>query len=118
MIHTIKEILRKKDERKARLEASLESLVEQLKNLGALKIVVFGSFARGDVDVNSDLDLFVLMPSSRTGKEWMNLIYENIDIKVGSDIIVFNEKEFNKKLASSSFLHEIIMGKVVYEKTS
>jgi predicted nucleotidyltransferase len=118
MIHTIKEILRKKDERKARLEAALESIVGQLKNLGALKIVVFGSFAKGDVDVNSDLDLFVLMPSSRTGKEWMNLIYENIDMKIGSDIIVFNEEEFNQKLASSSFLREISMGKVVYEKTS
>ncbi|MGQ9617303.1 MAG: nucleotidyltransferase domain-containing protein [Spirochaetota bacterium] len=117
MMYTIKEILQKKDERKARLEASLTSIIGQLKDLGTLKIIVFGSFAKGDVDVNSDLDLFVLMPSTRTGKEWMNIIYENVDRKVGSDIIVFNEEEFNQKLSSSSFLSEIILGKVVYEKT-
>lgn len=70
----LKEILQKKEERKAKLQASLNSIVTQLKGIGALKIILFGSLARDDIDVRSDLDLFVLMPSNRTGKEWMNLI--------------------------------------------
>ncbi len=43
--------------------------------MGAQKIILFGSLASGDVDVNSDLDLFVLMPSAKTGKEWTDIIY-------------------------------------------
>lgn len=112
----LKEILQKKNRRKARLQASLDSIASQLKNLGALKIILFGSFAEGDADVNSDLDLLVIMPSARTGKEWMDTIYEKIERKVASDIIVYNEEELDKKLPTSSFLQNIMKGKVVYEK--
>lgn len=114
----LKEILQRKIQRRARLQASLDSIVSQLKNLGALKIVHFGSFARGDVDVNSDLDLLVLMPSTKTGKQWMDEIYEKIERKVASDIIVYNQEEFQEKLPTSSFLQNILKGKVVYEKTA
>lgn len=114
----LKEILQRKNERKAKLQASLDSIVNQLKSLGALKIILFGSFARGDVDVNSDLDLLVLMPSDRTGKEWMDMIYEQIERKIASDIIVYKQKEFHEKLPTSSFLQNILKGKMVYEKTA
>jgi len=114
----LKEILQRKDERKAKLQASLDSIVSQLKSLGALKVILFGSFAEGKVDVNSDLDLLVLMPSIRTGKEWMDTIYDKIERKVASDIIVYNQKEFHEKLPTSSLLQNILKGKVVYEKTA
>lgn len=62
----LKEILQRKNERKAKLQASLDSIVSQLKSLGALKVILFGSFAKGEVDVNSDLDLLVnyLLPTA------------------------------------------------------
>jgi uncharacterized protein len=110
------EILQRKKERKARLQEALESIVGQLKSLGAIKIIVFGSFAQDKVDVNSDLDLFVLMPSTRTGKEWTDMIYDTIERKVASDIIVYNDKEFSERLPASAFLQNVVKGKVVYEK--
>lgn len=113
----LKEILRRKTERRAKLQASLDSMVSQLKSMGALKIILFGSFAKGDVDVNSDLDLLVLMPSTRTGKEWLDTIYEKLERKVASDILVYNQQEFNEQLPASRFLQSILKGKVVYEKT-
>jgi predicted nucleotidyltransferase len=115
-VPVLDEILLIKKDRKARLQEALESLVSQLKNLGALKVIVLGSLARDKVDVNSDLDLFVLMPSTRTGKEWMNIIYDTIDRSVASDIIVFNDNEFREKLPASAFLQNVVTGKVVYEK--
>lgn len=114
----LKEIMQRKNERKAKLQASMDSIVSQLKSLGALKVILFGSLAKGDVDVNSDLDLLVLMPSNRTGKEWMDTIYEKIERKVASDIIVYNQKEFYEMLPTSSFLQNILKGMVVYEKTA
>jgi len=109
-------ILLRKKERKARLQEALESIVGQLKNLGALKIIVFGSFAQDKVDVNSDLDLFVLMPSTRTGKEWMDIVYDTVERRVASDIIVYNDMEFRERLPTSSFLQNVVKGEVVYEK--
>ncbi len=63
------EIVKMKNNRKALLQKSLDLMVKQLKGMGALKIIVFGSFAKDKVDVDSDLDLFVVMPSTRTGKD-------------------------------------------------
>ncbi len=113
----LQDILRKKNERKNRLLASLDSIVDQLKGMGALKIVLFGSLLRDDADVNSDLDLFVVMPSEKTGKEWTDIVYDRVERKVASDIIVFNEKEFQEELPWNSLLKNILKGKVVYEKT-
>jgi predicted nucleotidyltransferase len=114
----IKEITGRKDERKAKLQKSLNLIVSQLKGMGALKIILFGSLVKGDVDVNSDIDLFVLMPSIKTGREWMDVIYRTVERKVASNIIVYNQEEFYEKLPSSSFLANISEGKVVYEKAA
>jgi len=117
-VSRVKEILQRKEQRKARLQASLDSIVNQLKGIGALKIILFGSLARGEVDINSDLDLLVLMPSTKTGKEWMNIIYDTIERRIASNIMVYNQKEFHDKLPTSSFLQNISKGKVVYEKVA
>jgi predicted nucleotidyltransferase len=114
----IKEIFKKKEERRAKLERCLDFIVDRLKGMGAQKIILFGSLARGDVDVNSDLDLFVLMPSTKTGKKWMDIIYSTVERKIASHIIVFNQEEFQKELPTSCFLENILKGKVVYEKAA
>ncbi len=112
----IVEISKRKEERKKQLETALESLRIQLINLGAKKIILFGSLNENEIDVNSDLDLFVLMPSSKTGKEWISYIYENLERDVASDIIVYNEDEFHEQLPNNSFLREIKKnGKILYE---
>lgn len=114
----LKEISEKISNRKIKLSKSLDSLILQLKDFGAIKIYIFGSFIRDEIDVNSDLDLLVIMPSNKTGKEWINLIYSNIKRDISSDIIVFNENEFKNQIPSNSFLENIInSGRLVYEKT-
>ena len=114
----LKEISDKITNRKIKLRKSLNSILKQLKNFGAIKIYLFGSYVRDEIDVNSDLDIFVIMPSNKTGKEWINLIYSNIQRDISSDIIVFNEKEFKSQMPSNSFLENIInSGRLVYEKT-
>ncbi|MFW9914507.1 MAG: nucleotidyltransferase domain-containing protein [Candidatus Thorarchaeota archaeon] len=111
-------ILQRQNERKIKLQASLDSIVAQLKPLGALRIILFGSFAKDIVDINSDLDLLVIMPPTRAGKEWLALIYDNIERRVASDILVFNQNEFNAKVQRSVFLQDILdSGKLIYAKT-
>lgn len=114
----VSEILRRRAERKAKLEKCLEAIVDQLKDMGALKIILFGSLARDEVDVHSDLDLLVIMPSTKNGKEWMEKIYQEVERKVASNIIVYNLDEFEKKLPLSSFLQNVLKGRVIYEKAA
>nr|MDO8135628.1 nucleotidyltransferase domain-containing protein [Candidatus Njordarchaeum guaymaensis] len=112
-------ILERRDQRKRKLQSALDSIVSQLRKMGSMKVIVFGSLATGDVDVNSDVDLLAIMPGTRSGKEWSKLIYENVERGIASDIIVFNETEFEKELPLNSFLRQIVKsGKVVYEETS
>jgi predicted nucleotidyltransferase len=114
----LKEILQNKIDRENRLKSSMESITRQLVELGALKIILFGSLAEGRVDVYSDLDLLAIMPSEKTGKEWIDLIYENVKRGIAADIIAYNKEEMEKKLPTSSFLqHVLISGRVIYEKT-
>lgn len=114
----IREIHRKKEERRTKLQRALESIVAELKEMGAQKIILFGSLASGDVDVNSDLDLFVLMPSAKTGKDWTDIIYSTVEKRVASHIIAFNQDEFRKELLTNCFLENILKGKVLYEKAA
>jgi predicted nucleotidyltransferase len=113
----IEEILKRKRARKERLQLALDSIVEQLEAFGTLRIILFGSLQSDEVDVHSDLDLLVIMPASRSGKEWAKFIYETIDRGAASDIIAYNVEEFERDYSSSSFLREIVAnGKIVYEK--
>ena len=105
-----------KEKRRAKLQATLDSLVEELGALGALRIILFGSFSRGEIDVGSDLDLLVIMPSMKTGRKWRDLIYTRVERTAGVDLIVFNEQEFRENLPKSAFLRRALEGKVVYEK--
>lgn len=114
----LKEILQKKAERETNLKSFLDIIKSQIKNMGALKIILFGSLISEKIDVYSDLDLLVIMPSTKSGKEWTKLIYENVERKVASDIIVYNHKEFEDDLPTSRFLRNVLKsGRVIYEKT-
>ena len=114
---TLKEIIKKKTERKKRLQISLDLLIKQLKEHGALKVILFGSMVKDEIDVDSDIDLFVIMPQNKSGKEWMDFIYKSFERGISSDIIVYNKNEFEAKFPTSSFLQDIISsGRIIYEK--
>ncbi len=117
LMSKLKEILQRKTEREEKLKSSMESITRQLIQLGALKIILFGSLAEGNVDVYSDLDMLVIMPSTKSGGEWMKFVYANVERGIDSDIIVYNQEELREKLPVSSFLRHVLQsGRVVYEK--
>lgn len=110
-------ILRRKALRAQRLQAALERIVVQLQELGARKVILFGSLARGETDVHSDLDLLVLMPATRTSSVWSEIVYETVERGVAADLIVYNEEDFQQEITRSSLLRNALAsGRVVYEK--
>jgi len=108
-------IRRKK--RREELQNALEQILSQLQEMGALKIILFGSFALGTLTRWSDLDLLVVMPSNKSGKEWFQDIYNKINVEVGFDILPFTEEELRQKRKYSSFINSILEeGQLIYEK--
>ena len=111
-------IIRRRRNREIKLQTRLDSMVEQLKEMGATRIVLFGSVAKGEVDLNSDLDLLVIMPPGRSGKAWMQRVYDQLDRGVASDILVYNQEEFERALPTSTFLRHVMdSGRILYEGT-
>ena len=113
------DIRSEKARRHKKLMNSVELIRSRLIELGAEKIVLFGSLARNEIDVASDLDLLVVMPPGRSGKEWMGLIYEQVDRRLASDIIAYNRDEWEQELPVSRFLkNALASGRIIYEKNS
>ena len=57
---TLYEMAQEREARLKDLERNLQRVVLQLKDLGARKIVLFGSLARGAISAHSDLDLLAM----------------------------------------------------------
>lgn len=63
-----------------------------------LKVIVFGSYARGDADVGSDLDLMVVereIPDY--AQEYLRLHGVLDSLGIGVDLLLFTESEFEEK---------------------
>jgi len=116
MITTLEELHERKALRRAQLEKELAGIKRQLVAMGALKLVLFGSFAQGKAGLASDLDIIAVMPSSRTGREWMRDIYSTLDRSVDCDIIAYTEEELRQTTRVSRFLrHALSTGRIIHE---
>ena len=88
------------------LETELGKIVGDLKKLGARKIVLFGSLARGNPRLMSDIDLIAIFKDNDRFKTRMQKIYSEIEA---------NEQEF-ERLKDRSFFRRIAKeGKVLFE---
>jgi predicted nucleotidyltransferase len=118
-MRTLRSILERKEQRWKTLERHLPRIVEQLEALGALKVILFGSFVRGDVGLGSDLDLIAIMPSSLSSREWIRKIYAEIERGIACDILAYSEGDLQAMLPTSHFLRHVLKeGKVIYEAGS
>ena len=119
MALTIQKIKKRKERRKKVLARDLESITRQLVRMGAQKILLFGSYAEGIIRSWSDLDIIAVMPSTRTGKEWMGKIYDEIERNVACDILAFTHEELEKQIPLSRFLrYALENGRVIHETGS
>lgn len=110
--------LAEREQRRALLERELERIVAQLRNLGARKIILFGSAAEGRVSPFSDLDLLVVMPGPEGFAYWSRRLYEEIDRRVAVDFFPYNEEEFEEVQRTSRLIrHALRTGNVLYERS-
>lgn len=62
------------------------------------RVIVFGSYGRGDADEGSDLDLMVIKPKVENPYEEMIRLHETVGkIDVGVDVLVYSDDEFERR---------------------
>jgi predicted nucleotidyltransferase len=80
----------------------INQLLEALKQSDPYRIILFGSYARGTADENSDIDMVVILDNNdvaRTYEErlkkklYINKLVRNINYKIALDILVYSKEE-------------------------
>jgi uncharacterized protein len=82
------------------------------------KIILFGSWARGEAREDSDLDLLVVLPKvEHTRKTAIQIGNALSNLPISKDIIVATPEEIEKygSIVGSILLPAVNEGKVVYE---
>jgi predicted nucleotidyltransferase len=85
------------------------------------KVIVFGSWARGEAHSQSDLDFLVVMSYAGSKRDAQVAIRRELkDFEVPKDIIVVSPEEFQQKKSLNGYIYQpaIAEGKVLYEQQS
>ena len=89
-----------------------------IKQFDPEKIILFGSHARGDAGVDSDVDLLVIMNFEGSKRKRQLEIRSALhDVRIPKDIIVSTPEEFEwrKEIAGTVEYPAVREGKVLYE---
>jgi uncharacterized protein len=80
------------------------------------KVILFGSYARGDATRKSDMDMVVIMDTDKRFFDRYDILNRFYTLfKTGLDLLPYTEEEFSR-ISHRSFIKSIIKeGIVVYE---
>jgi predicted nucleotidyltransferase len=107
-------------QRKRIPQEAIDDVVRQIaEKFHSQKIILFGSYARGDFRPESDVDLLVVMETELKETRQALLIEQSLDVDLfGLDLIVRTPKILAERIAQGDwFLRDILRyGKVIYER--
>lgn len=100
------------------VEQLIGQVARDMAKLDPVKVILFGSFARGDYHEASDIDLLVIketdVPFLRRGLE----VLEAIDARVHIEPFVYTPQEVKQMVDDQNplILDALSEGKVIYER--
>lgn len=103
-------------------EVALRQIVERI--VAAAKpsrVIVFGSYGRGNADSASDLDLMVVKPTiTNLGEEMLELYRAVGATEVGVDVLLYSDAEFGRRsqVPGTVLYWARKEGRPVYESTN
>jgi predicted nucleotidyltransferase len=100
-----------KHERVAHVIASLEEYDPQ-------QVILFGSWARGDEDEYSDLDLVIIKETQERFLDRLKRVYELVKPAFAMDVLVYTPQEFaDMRERDNPFIEMVLKeGVVIYER--
>ena len=99
-------------------DEQLRELVERIvKAVHPLRVVLFGSTARGEVGPESDVDVLVVMPEGAHRLNTAQAVYRNLaGVKVAVDVVVATEGDMRDYKDSPGLIYREALrdGRVLY----
>ncbi|MGH7901037.1 MAG: nucleotidyltransferase domain-containing protein [Thermodesulfobacteriota bacterium] len=96
----------------------MERLVECLRRYNPERIIIFGSYARGDSDEFSDIDVVVIKKTEKRFIERLIEVARCLDNDLGKvDVFVYTSEEFEDMSHSGNpFIEKVLKeGRVIYQ---
>lgn len=106
-------IVRNEERYRKLLAEELNRMVDKLRKLGAKRIILFGSYARGRSDMFTDLDLIVILNTSLPFVERTGYVYRELAPRVATDILVYTPEEWTKIKDRPFIKQALAEGKVI-----
>ena len=109
------------DKRKRIPQKAIDQVVEQIvEKFKPQKIILFGSYARGNPRHESDVDMLIIMNTRLRDVQQAIQICQQIEYRFGLDLIVHTPKYLAERLKMGDwFLRDVVKeGKVLYESGS
>jgi len=104
----------------AATESVISEMIDRLvREFDPLKIVLFGSHARGDANEHSDVDLLVVLPEvSERRQEVVDMRVALADLPLPKDVIVTTPEEIRRRghLVGTVLRPALREGRVMYER--
>lgn len=103
------------EKRYEKLRRELARAVEELKEMGAERIILIGSLAEGDIGPFSDIDLVVVMRTQERFLDRLKTAYGRIQPSVAMDILIYSPDELDELRETNAFInHALGKGRVLY----
>ena len=110
------------------LDQYITEIIDSLKSMNVEQIILFGSAARNEMHIDSDIDLVVVLDEERIPKSYEEKLQMRVKVKaamnevnkqIAVDVIAYTSSEYHEMQKNrGSFLKELAeTGKVIYEKT-
>lgn len=97
----------------------IASIIASLEEYDPLRVILFGSWARGDEDECSDLDLVIIKETRERFLDRLEKVYELIKPTFAMDVLVYTPQEFAEMQKRDNPFIEMVLkeGVVIYEKS-
>jgi len=99
--------------------ALVRQLLEALRSYQPQQVYLFGSYARGEADELSDLDVVVIKHTAQPFLERLREVSKLLPASIGGvDMFVYTPEEFATMLANGNAFAEMVAeeGRLIYEQ--
>jgi predicted nucleotidyltransferase len=102
---------------KPRFQEELDRILVGLRRYHPQKVILFGSFARGDYHALSDVDLLIIKETDRSFVERIGDVLALCDYSISLEPLVYTPEEFEQmRGAGNPFIEQVLQeGQVIYE---
>ncbi|NIM97928.1 MAG: nucleotidyltransferase domain-containing protein [candidate division Zixibacteria bacterium] len=113
---TIRDFLRKRRQvHQKAVREEIKRLTTRAAEIGAQRVILFGSLTRQEAGLTSDLDLLIVWDTPLNFLERTAELYRRLQPRIGADLLAYTPAEM-QRMGHNPFVRRALQeGKVLYE---